>query len=227
MLKGIKKAFDDVKKSIEDSQRLRREAEEEQRRQEAEYIASLRQGRIPTVQSSLLLNPSEFCYLEAPVTYRRELKSGTQDTKGILTVTNTRIFFTTPNGSGSWKINIDNVMAVNPLGAQFELKMGGAKGSGFFITPVPHAGLIIESAAKLSKRLMVMYSDEQGPKSRKISQEVRVMVWQRDQGRCVECGASEYLEFDHIIPFSKGGANTEANIQLLCRNCNLRKSNKI
>ena len=64
---------------------LRREAEEEQRRQEAEYIASLRQGRIPTVQSSLLLNPSEFCYLEAPVTYlSRVQKSGVDEVSRLL-----------------------------------------------------------------------------------------------------------------------------------------------
>ena len=42
-------------------------------------------------------------------------------------------------------------------------------------------------------------------------------------GRCVYCGAEEYLEFDHIIPFSKGGMNTETNIQLLCRRCTSQK----
>ena len=53
------------------------------------------------------------------------------------------------------------------------------------------------------------------------------MVWRRDEGKCVECGSNENLEFDHIIPHSKGGANTYRNIQLLCEYCNRSKSAKI
>jgi len=63
--------------------------------------------------------------------------------------------------------------------------------------------------------------------SRHIPRDVRQRVWQRDGGRCVECGASDYLEFDYIIPFGKGGSNSDANIQLLCRRCNLKKSDHI
>lgn len=60
-----------------------------------------------------------------------------------------------------------------------------------------------------------------------ISQEVQNRVWNRDSGKCVKCGNNEKLEFDHIIPFSKGGANTYRNLQLLCEKCNREKSNKI
>lgn len=61
----------------------------------------------------------------------------------------------------------------------------------------------------------------------KIPTEVRIFVWQRDGGRCVECSSNENLEYDHIIPFAKGGANTERNLQLLCGNCNRLKSDNI
>lgn len=52
-------------------------------------------------------------------------------------------------------------------------------------------------------------------------------VWQRDGGRCVECGSKEKLCFDHIVPFSRGGSNTVRNLQLLCEGCNLSKGNRI
>ncbi len=60
-----------------------------------------------------------------------------------------------------------------------------------------------------------------------IPQDVQDKVWNRDGGRCVKCGSNLKLEFDHIIPFSKGGANTYRNLQLLCEKCNRKKSNKI
>jgi Holliday junction DNA helicase RuvB len=56
-----------------------------------------------------------------------------------------------------------------------------------------------------------------------IPDDVKRFVWQRDGGRCVKCGSRENLEFDHIIPISKGGSNTARNIQLLCARCNRAK----
>jgi hypothetical protein len=60
-----------------------------------------------------------------------------------------------------------------------------------------------------------------------IPQDVANKVWNRDGGCCVKCGSNENLEFDHIIPFSKGGATTYRNLQLLCQDCNRKKSNNI
>jgi len=69
--------------------------------------------------------------------------------------------------------------------------------------------------------------EENDERSRRISQEVKDKVWNRDGGKCVECGSNQNLEFDHIIPFSKGGANTYRNLQLLCESCNRSKSASI
>lgn len=57
----------------------------------------------------------------------------------------------------------------------------------------------------------------------RITDTVRLFVWQRDLGKCVKCGSPEKLEFDHIIPVVRGGSNTERNIQLLCERCNRSK----
>lgn len=56
-----------------------------------------------------------------------------------------------------------------------------------------------------------------------IPEHVRHAVWRRDQGRCVQCGSQDRLEIDHIVPFSRGGSNTERNLQLLCERCNRSK----
>lgn len=63
--------------------------------------------------------------------------------------------------------------------------------------------------------------------SRAIAERVRHEVWRRDQGRCVDCGSRGRLEFDHIIPHSRGGSNTARNIELRCEPCNRRKGARI
>ena len=57
-----------------------------------------------------------------------------------------------------------------------------------------------------------------------IPKQLKIDVWQRDSGRCAQCGARENLEFDHIIPLKLGGANTFRNLQLLFSACNKSKS---
>lgn len=62
--------------------------------------------------------------------------------------------------------------------------------------------------------------------TRAIPQDVKVAVAARDGGRCRQCGSTQDLHYDHVIPWSKGGANTVANIQLLCARCNRAKSDR-
>lgn len=62
-------------------------------------------------------------------------------------------------------------------------------------------------------------------------------LYMRDMGVCVLCGryidfdcdsnSAHYPSIDHIIPLSKGGLHSWDNVQLACRECNTRKSNKI
>jgi Holliday junction DNA helicase RuvB len=60
-----------------------------------------------------------------------------------------------------------------------------------------------------------------------IPDDIKMFVWQRDGSHCVKCGSRENLEFDHIIPVSKGGSNTARNLQLLCERCNRSKGGNI
>jgi hypothetical protein len=64
--------------------------------------------------------------------------------------------------------------------------------------------------------------------TRLIPTEVKKEVWKRDKGKCVICGETKNLHFDHELPFSKGGTSlTAKNVRLLCMKHNLQKSDKI
>jgi HNH endonuclease len=102
---------------------------------------------------------------------------------------------------------------------------------------VSHAavGMLIGCAVALALILLWNYRNAPAarrpaaaaPRREAISERVRHEVWRRDRGTCVECGGRGRLEFDHIIPVSRGGANTVRNIELRCEPCNRRKGARI
>ena len=68
---------------------------------------------------------------------------------------------------------------------------------------------------------------------RDISIGLRFDIFKRDNFKCVLCGRSPSstfgveLQVDHIIPFSKGGKTEKNNLQTLCNQCNIGKSDKM
>ncbi len=67
-------------------------------------------------------------------------------------------------------------------------------------------------------------------RSRSISRETALRVARRDNYNCQICGKhlqDAEIEYDHIIPYSRGGHSEESNIRITCRECNRKKSNKI
>lgn len=56
-----------------------------------------------------------------------------------------------------------------------------------------------------------------------IPDDLRWLVWERDDFRCAECGRRQFLTVDHIVPESKGGTLDPSNLRTLCRWCNSRK----
>ena len=64
--------------------------------------------------------------------------------------------------------------------------------------------------------------------TRVIPTAVKLEVWKRDRGRCVQCGSTDNLHFDHILAYSLGGSSVTAdNVQLLCARCNYDKGAQI
>jgi 5-methylcytosine-specific restriction endonuclease McrA len=54
----------------------------------------------------------------------------------------------------------------------------------------------------------------------------RFNVFLRDRFQCQYCGATDDLTFDHLLPRSRGGHTTWANVVTACAPCNLKKGNK-
>lgn len=61
---------------------------------------------------------------------------------------------------------------------------------------------------------------------RYISKSVRNEVLNKYNHTCVYCGSTDKLEIDHIIAVSKNGLSELSNLQVLCKSCNIKKSNK-
>jgi hypothetical protein len=82
-------------------------------------------------------------------------------------------------------------------------------------------------------RVILMYNKPAKSKRRRthIPKGMRHEVFKRDGYRCVECGAKRddgaTLHVDHKIPVSKGGTDELDNLQTLCSDCNLNKSDVI
>lgn len=53
-------------------------------------------------------------------------------------------------------------------------------------------------------------------------------VFEKQNHKCALCGEEfeyEKMQGDHIIPWSEGGKTTKDNCQMLCKSCNIKKSN--
>ena len=71
---------------------------------------------------------------------------------------------------------------------------------------------------------------DQRSHTRAPSREVMLKVVRRDGQICQRCHEpvrDDEVEFDHIIPFSRGGRSTADNLRLVHRNCNRRKSDSL
>jgi 5-methylcytosine-specific restriction endonuclease McrA len=92
--------------------------------------------------------------------------------------------------------------------------------------------LVLQRKRRLEQKLQsarsLMRAEEDGrPTRTSVSTELRRTVFERDGGRCVECGSAFNIQYDHILPVAHGGATTLQNLQILCAECNRRKSDSI
>jgi len=197
---------------------------------ETKEMQALQKGVLPSVAAppGTALRAGEIVHWFGPAKYvrKRELASGIKfdEVDGELVITDTRTILNAQEKS--LELNHRKVLAHVPFGDGIEIRSGG-KGSGHYIfaRDGERAVPIWQVAIGRANQTIVVSDDKAA--RRRISREVRQRVWQRYGGRCAECQADTYLEFDHIVPVAKGGSNSDTNVQLLCRKCNLAKSDNI
>lgn len=75
----------------------------------------------------------------------------------------------------------------------------------------------------------VLTRDERYLNIRAFSENQKREAYERQNGICANCGVHfeiDEMEADHITPWHLGGKTTSENCQMLCRDCNRRKSGK-
>lgn len=196
---------------------------------EAKEEQNLARGLLPSIAApkAVALRAGEIVHWAGPVTFvrERELASGLRvdSAIGTLVITDSRTIFNSTERSA--EVNHRKVLAHHTFGPTIEIRSPG-KGAGRYEFPRGSRAVAIwETAIGRANRTIVASDDRES--RRRIPRDVRQRVWQKYGGRCAECDADTYLEFDHIIPVAKGGGNSDTNVQLLCRKCNLAKSDRI
>ena len=75
----------------------------------------------------------------------------------------------------------------------------------------------------------ILTRDEKYLNIRAFTPAMKQKAYEKQKGICAICGKHfelSEMEADHIIPWSEGGKTNEENCQMLCKECNRRKSNK-
>jgi uncharacterized membrane protein YebE (DUF533 family) len=196
---------------------------------EAKEEQNLARGLLPsaTAPPGIALRAGEIVHWAGPVSFSRarETANGVRvDTAdGTLVITDARAILDSPDRSAD--VNHRRVLAHIPFGHSIEIRCSGKGAGRYEFSSGPRPVAIWQVAIGRANQTIVASDDREA--RRRIPRDVRQRVWQKYGGRCAECKADTYLEFDHIIPVAKGGGNSDTNVQLLCRKCNLTKSDSI
>lgn len=204
-------------------------------------LSEIRWGNVPRIRVDVHLDTDEYAHFDMPTTYHKPNKN-VKYVPGRLVGSNKKLCFLSSTGRDSATISWDNVSRIQetyvqePLDQSSSMRLPkkavhitvskGAGGGVYSVNDSLYAKTIMDTLVRLWKR-QIVFTQEQKTHGA-IPGHVKAAVHHRDKGVCRQCGyTGEYIEYDHVVPRSKGGQNTVENIQLLCRKCNLRKGNKL
>jgi len=195
-------------------------------------IFELRKGNLPIFDSNeFILQPGEKLHYAIPITYQQRIGNKLKKLNGTLFIGSLRLRFVGLHKSHEVHYkNIFDIQFQYQRSPKLTLSVSSGKGGGEYrLQGKFDPGILFE----LQEAIMFLIRKSRGLEkkgardSRYIPDEIRSEVWYRDGGCCVMCNAAEYLEFDHIIPLSKGGSTSVENLQIMCRKCNSEKSDSI
>lgn len=200
-----------------------------ERAERLKFLTTLRKApELPRISVRRIMDTDEYAHYEGTAAFLKETKAGVKRIEGTLLLTNKKLQFVAERGPGSQKVlynNVSQVRQVDETTILLQVEQGGGGGR-YDVADAEVIVLLIHQASRRWKGHLVSLKEKSTTLD--VSEHIKVAVRQRDQGKCRICGYTDpYIEFDHVIPRSKGGPNTIENIQLLCRGCNRKKSDKL
>lgn len=202
----------------------------EQELSELRLFTNIKAGKLPSLAPPprVELRSGEITHYHGIAKYRveRRLKSGPRinEHSGTITITDYRSIFDSP--TSSFSLIHSRIVSLDATVWGIEIRSGSKGGGTYDFGPKSRLVFaLLQTAVRRANQTIV--EKQEGLPTRHIPRDVRQRVWQKYAARCAECGSNQYLEFDHIIPVAHGGSNSDSNVQLLCRRCNLKKSDMI
>lgn len=108
-------------------------------------------------------------------------------------------------------------------------RVGGCLNEAEFeaVRPEIERFFVIKDGAWRLNRAWIVIAPSGRNLGHRVGRDLRAEVFARDGHRCSYCGGTEQpFQLDHIVPVSKGGETSLANLTVACRPCNLSKGDK-
>lgn len=176
------------------------------------------------MRTNRLFEGGEICHWDSPCQFQWETAKQVKSAAGQIILTSQRAIFA--SSLKSFEFRPTKIIDIRLCSQRVIVQTSGTKGTGsYFVNDSEAFAATLEAVTRKQKFLLA--EGFSTTRTRHIPDHIKHDVWARDGGSCVRCGSHDYLEFDHIIPFTRGGANTVNNIQILCRRCNGEKSDRV
>ncbi|WP_454195853.1 TerD family protein [Nocardia sp. Marseille-Q1738] len=213
-LRSFEQAVTELQAAIDLGAAQLRVNELRQRMVRGRSLTQVRAGDLPRLQrSGLHLEADETLYIDVAAAQVKYLASGPRHTSGRLIGSSKKLRFVGA-GAGT-ELPWSRIVSIASEYGNVIVSATTARGGGTYSVADPqYVAAVLEGALRIAKRLVLAPGQRD---ARSIPPDVKSEVWQRDGGKCCQCGDNHYLEFDHIIPLSRGGATSVANLQILCR----------